>query len=40
MMEHKKTYKDIPCDELYELFLAVGWASKETTTQEQLKILI
>lgn len=32
-----RTQKDIPCDELYELFLAVGWASKETTTQEQLK---
>lgn len=32
-----KTQKDIPCKELYQLFLAVGWATEETTTQEQLE---
>ena len=26
--------KDLPCDELYRLFLAVGWAQEEKTTQE------
>lgn len=31
-----RTDKDIPCEELYKLFLAVGWANKDTTTQEQL----
>ena len=25
--------KDLPCDELYKLFLAVGWAKEENTTQ-------
>lgn len=25
--------KDLPCDELYKLFLAVGWAKDENTTQ-------
>ncbi len=29
-----RTQKDLPCDELYKLFLAVGWAKKDTTTQE------
>lgn len=29
--------KDIPCDELYKLFLAVGWADEATTTKEQLE---
>ncbi len=28
-----RNQKDIPCNELYQLFLAVGWASKDTTTQ-------
>lgn len=31
-----KTQKDLPCDELYQLFLAVGWAKEETTTQDML----
>lgn len=31
-----RTQKDLPCDELYQLFLAVGWATEESTTQEQL----
>lgn len=25
--------KDLPCDELYKLFIAVGWAKEENTTQ-------
>lgn len=29
--------KDIPSIELYKLFLAVGWANEDTTTQEQLE---
>lgn len=28
--------KDLPCDELYKLFLAVGWAKEENTTQEMI----
>lgn len=28
--------KDIPCRELYQLFLAVGWATEDTTTQEMI----
>ncbi len=28
-----KTNKDLPCDELYQLFLAVGWAKEEFTTK-------
>lgn len=31
-----KTKKDLPCDELYQLFLAVGWATEDTTTQDIL----
>lgn len=31
-----RTEKDLPCDELYQLFLAVGWANEETTTQEMI----
>ena len=31
------TQKDIPCNELYKLSLAVGWANEDTTTQEQLE---
>ena len=31
-----KTQKDLPCRQWYELFLAVGWAKEETTTQEML----
>lgn len=32
-----KEQKDLPCEELYKLFLAVGWANEETTTEEMLK---
>lgn len=32
-----KTQKDIPCNELYKLFLETGWATEDTTTQEQLE---
>lgn len=28
--------KDLPCDELYKLFLAVGWAKEENTTQSMI----
>lgn len=31
-----RTQKKLPCDELYRLFLAVGWANEETTTQEMI----
>ncbi|MBS6475242.1 MAG: hypothetical protein KH354_04575 [Clostridiales bacterium] len=31
-----KTQKDLPCDQLYRLFLAVGWAKEDTTTQEMI----
>lgn len=31
-----RTQKNIPCNALYKLFLAVGWANEATTTQEQL----
>lgn len=31
-----RTQKDLPCNELYELFIAVGWATEETTTQEMI----
>ncbi len=31
-----RTYKDLPCIELYQLFLAVGWATEESTTQVML----
>lgn len=31
-----KTLKDLPCNDLYQLFLAVGWATVETTTKEML----
>lgn len=30
-----RTQKDLPCDALYQLFLAVGWV-KEDTTQEMI----
>ena len=32
-----RTNKELPCDQLYQLFLAVGWATEETTTREQLE---
>lgn len=32
-----RTQKDLPCEELYQLFLAVGWAEEETTTQEMIE---
>ena len=31
-----KTLKDLPCNELYQLFLAVGWAKENETTQEMI----
>lgn len=32
-----KTQKDLPCEQLYQLFLAVGWATEDATTQEMLE---
>lgn len=32
-----KEQKDLPCEELYKLFLAVGWANEEKTTEEMLQ---
>jgi len=29
-----RNQKDLPCNELYQLFLAVGWATENRTTQE------
>ena len=31
-----RNQKDLPCDELYKLFLAVGWAKEENTTQNMI----
>ncbi len=31
-----RTQKDLPCDELYQLFLAVGWATEDTTTKDMI----
>ncbi len=31
-----RTQKDLPCNELYQLFLAVGWATEDTTTQDMI----
>lgn len=31
-----RTNKDLPCEALYRLFLAVGWATPETTTQTMI----
>lgn len=31
-----KTVKELPCNELYQLFLAVGWAKEEFTTQNMI----
>lgn len=28
------TRKDVPCEPLYQLFLAVGWAQEDTTTPD------
>ena len=28
--------KDLPCNELYQLFLAVGWAKEDETTQAMI----
>lgn len=28
-----RTQKELPCDELYQLFLAVGWATEDTTQE-------
>lgn len=32
-----ETRKDLPCKDLYELFLAVGWTDKSITTQNMLE---
>lgn len=31
-----KNQKDIPCDQLYRLFLSVGWAKESNTTQTMI----
>lgn len=31
-----RNQKDLPCEELYQLFLAVGWAAEEKTTQDMI----
>lgn len=31
-----RTQKDLPCNELYQLFLAVGWATEDKTTQAMI----
>lgn len=31
-----RTNKDLPCKALYQLFLAVGWATQEKTTQAMI----
>lgn len=31
-----KTQKELPCKELYQLFLAVGWTDANTTTPEMI----
>lgn len=31
-----RTQKDLSCDRLYRLFLAVGWAKADTATQEMI----
>lgn len=31
-----RNQKDLPCEELYNLFLAVGWADEDKTTQEMI----
>lgn len=31
-----KSFKNLPCDKLYKLFLSVGWAEESSTTQEMI----
>ena len=31
-----KNQKDLPCEELYKLFLAIGWADESKTTQDMI----
>lgn len=31
-----RTQKDLPCNQLYQLFLAVGWANEADTTQAMI----
>ncbi len=31
-----RTHKDLPCEALYQLFSAVGWATQEKTTQAMI----
>lgn len=35
MLVEYRDNKDLPCDQLYRLFLAVGWANEETITQHR-----
>lgn len=37
MIIEYKEQKDLPCRELYKLFLAVGWENEEMTTEEMLE---
>ena len=32
-----RTQKDLPCEQLYQLFRAVGWAKEDSTTKEMLE---
>lgn len=32
-----KTQKDLPCEDLFALFCAVGWATENTTTKEMFQ---
>ena len=36
MFVEYKSRKDLPCNELYQLFLAVGWATEDKTTQAMI----
>ena len=36
MLVEYRTQKDLPCNELYQLFLAVGWATEDKTTQAMI----
>lgn len=32
-----KEQKDLPCEELHQLFLAVGWVAEDKTTEDMIK---
>ena len=36
MFVEYKSRKDLPCNELYQLFLAVGWATEDKTSQAMI----